>query len=170
MLPKLSKQLWNYILCILSARSLLCSLRIYISLHSLPILLKNQFFVFLCSMFFAFFVLNSMTSLQTFHVLLMFTWVQSTVSFCSHQRVFKRPTLGLKEFLTIESDLKMMKNVFYFMLRTLFVLEIFTFLCWIFGYVENRFDKKSMVSFNIYDVTDWIANNHNTHIKQHLKK
>ena len=43
-----------------------------------------------------------------------------------------------------------MKNAFYFMLKTL-VLAIYTFLSWLFGYVEKRFDDK------IYDVTDWIT-------------
>ena len=33
-----------------------------------------------------------------------------------------------------------MKNVFYFMLKALVVLEIFTFLSWLFGYVEKRLD------------------------------
>ena len=37
-----------------------------------------------------------------------------------------------------ESSLKIMKNVFCFMLKALFVLEIFTFLYRIFGYVEKR--------------------------------
>ena len=63
-----------------------------------------------------------------------------------------------------------MKNAFYFMLKVLFVLEILTFLSWLFGYVEKRVDKKAMVIFRIYDVTDWITNNCNTHIAQYFKK
>ena len=47
-----------------------------------------------------------------------------------------------------------MKNAFYFMLIALFVLKVFTFLSRLFGYVEKRFDKKAMVNFKIYDVTD----------------
>ena len=39
-----------------------------------------------------------------------------------------------------------------------FILEIFTFLCWLFGYVEKRFYKKAKINFRIYDVTDWTAN------------
>ena len=35
----------------------------------------------------------------------------------------------------IESPLKMMKNVFYFMLKALFVLKIFKFLSGLFGHV-----------------------------------
>ena len=34
----------------------------------------------------------------------------------------------------IESPLKMMKNVFYFILKALFVLKIFRFLSWLFGH------------------------------------
>ena len=41
---------------------------------------------------------------------------------------FKDPPTGLRQFLTIESSLKMMKNTVYFMLKALFVLEKFTFL------------------------------------------
>ena len=46
-----------------------------------------------------------------------------------------------------EIPLKVIKNAFYFMLKALFVLEIFTFLSWLFGYVEKRLDKKAMVNF-----------------------
>ena len=44
---------------------------------------------------------------------------------------------GLRQFLTTASPLKMMKNVFYFMLKVLFVLGTFKFLSWFFGYVEK---------------------------------
>ena len=63
-----------------------------------------------------------------------------------------------------------MKNAFYFMLKPLFVLEIFKFLFWCFGYVEKRLQKKAKVNFKIYDVTDWTTNNYNTDIVQYLKK
>ena len=53
------------------------------------------------------------------------------------------------------------------MLKALFFLEIFTFLYWIFGYIGKRVDK-AMVNFKIYDFTDWITNNYNTHITQYL--
>ena len=36
-----------------------------------------------------------------------------------------------------ERRLKMIKNTFYFMLKALFVLEIFTFLSLLIGYVEK---------------------------------
>ena len=64
----------------------------------------------------------------------------------------------------------MKKNIFYFMFKALFVLEIFTFLSWLFGYKEKRLDKKVKVNSKVYDVTDWTANNYNTDIAQYLKK
>ena len=39
------------------------------------------------------------------------------------------------------------------MLKTLFVLEMFKFLSWLFGYVEKRFDKQAKVNIKIYGVT-----------------
>ena len=60
----------------------------------------------------------------------------------------------------------MMKSAFYFMLKAHWVLEIFIFLSWLFGYLEEPFDGNVMVNFKIYDVTDWKTNNYNTHITQ----
>ena len=56
------------------------------------------------------------------------------------------------------------------MLKPLLVLDIFTFLSWIFGYVENRSDKKAKVNFKLCEDAGWTTNNHNTHITQYLKK
>ena len=64
-----------------------------------------------------------------------------------------------------ERPLKIMKNVFYFMLKAPFVLEIFTFLSFLYSFVGKRLDK---VNFKIYDVTDCIANN-KTYIAQYLR-
>ena len=47
-----------------------------------------------------------------------------------------------------------MEKAFYFTLKVLFVLEIFTLLDFLY-YVEKRLDKKAIVNFEIYDVTDW---------------
>ena len=70
-----------------------------------------------------------------------------------------------------ESPLKMMKNAICFISEALFVLEVFTFLFRIFGYLEKRLDKKDIVNFKIYDFTDWTTNNCNTSvITQYLKK
>ena len=51
--------------------------------------------------------------------------------------VLKGPLSGLRQFLTTERLLKMMKNAFYFILKALFVLEIFKFLSSLFGHVEK---------------------------------
>ena len=59
----------------------------------------------------------------------------------------------------------MMKNGFYFMLKALFLLEIFTFLRQRFGSVE-----KPMINLRICDVADSTKNNQNTHAGQYLKK
>ena len=70
---------------------------------------------------------------------------------------------------TIEDPLKIM-IFFYFMLRALFVLKIFIFFSWLFAYLEIWLDKKAMVNFKIYYITDWTKNNYNLHITQYLKK
>ena len=46
-----------------------------------------------------------------------------------------------------ESPLKMMKNTICFISEALFVLEVFTFLFRIFGYLEKRLDKKDISKF-----------------------
>ena len=51
----------------------------------------------------------------------------------------------------------MMKNAFYFILKTLFAFKIFKFLSLLFGHVAKRLDKKD---FEFYDVTAWLANSH----------
>ena len=58
--------------------------------------------------------------------------------------------MGLRQFLTIENPLKMMKNAFYFILRALFVLEIVL----TFFYLEKRLDKKAMINFKTHYITD----------------
>ena len=47
------------------------------------------------------------------------------------------------------------------MLKALFVFKIFSFLFGLFGFIENRLDKKTKVNSKIYGVTDWKANNCN---------
>ena len=61
-------------------------------------------------------------------------------------------------------------KTFYFLLKHLFVLEIFTFLSLLFDYAEKRLDEKAMVNIKIFDVTDWATNNYNTYITQNIKK
>ena len=45
------------------------------------------------------------------------------------------------------------EKCFLFHVKVSFLIEIFTFLCWLFGYVEKRLDKKAMVNFKICEVT-----------------
>ena len=63
-----------------------------------------------------------------------------------------------------------MRNAFYFMLKARSVLEIFTFLSRLYGYVEKQLDKQAKVIFKIYDVTDRTTNNYNIYIPQYLQK
>ena len=97
------------------------------------------------------------------------SWLQVIVVSTSSP-IFKGSLLGLRQFLAIENHLKMMKNTFYFMLKSLFVLEIFAFLPNLFGYVEKRLDIKAMINLKMHDVTDWTTSNYNTHITKYLKK
>ena len=50
------------------------------------------------------------------------------------------------------------------MLKAYLILEIFTFLSRLFGYVEKRLDIKAKVSFKIYDFTEWTKDNYYTHM------
>ena len=66
--------------------------------------------------------------------------------------IIKGLLLGLRQFLANESSLKMMRNAFYFMLKALFVLKIFTILSWHSGYVEKRRNKKLWLISKFYKV------------------
>ena len=66
--------------------------------------------------------------------------------------------------------LNMIENAFYFMLKALFVLKIFTFCPDFFGHAEKRPDKNAKVNFKLNDVTYWETNNYNTHVADYLKK
>ena len=59
----------------------------------------------------------------------------------------------------------MMKDAFNFT-KALFVLKIFQFLSWLFGYLENRLDE---VNFKTYEAT-WKTNTYNANIAQYFKK
>ena len=48
-------------------------------------------------------------------------------SHCKILNYVKSALSGLRQFLAIESPLKMMKNAFYFALKALFVLKMFNF-------------------------------------------
>ena len=49
-------------------------------------------------------------------------------------------------FASIKNPLKMKKNVFYFLLKSLFVLKIFKFLSWLFWLCKKWLDEKTKVS------------------------
>ena len=70
--------------------------------------------------------------------------------------------LPLVAAFAVLKGLKMKENIFHFMLNACFVLEIYMFLSWVFGYVEKRLHKKVMVNSNIYDITNWATNTHIT--------
>ena len=61
--------------------------------------------------------------------------------------MFKVALSGLRKFLITENPLKIMKNVFYFISKALFVLKIFKFLSSLFGHVSQRLDQKDKVNF-----------------------
>ena len=48
-----------------------------------------------------------------------------------------------------------MINAFYFMLKVLFVLKMFTILSCLHGYADKPLNRKVKFNFKIYDVTDW---------------
>ena len=75
--------------------------------------------------------------------------------YAAHKMKFsiKGALAGLKHFLATESPFKMMKNTFYFNLKSVFVLKIFNFLSGLFGRKEKRFDSKDKVHFKIDDMT-----------------
>ena len=69
--------------------------------------------------------------------------------------MFKGALSGLRQFLTTENPLKMMKNAFYFTSKALFVLKIFVFVfvltCWsciemIWSYKKIRLISNFMTS------------------------
>ena len=63
-----------------------------------------------------------------------------------------------------------MNNAFYFKLKDLSDLKISSFMSWRFGYVGKQLDKKAMVNFKIFGITERTTKNCNTHIAQYLKK
>ena len=71
---------------------------------------------------------------------------------------------GLRQFLATESPLKMVKNTFYFTLKCLFILKIFTLLRCFFDHALKRLDLKDKVNFKFYEVTVWLINYFNKHI------
>ena len=59
---------------------------------------------------------------------------------------FKGRLSGLRQFLATENHLKLMKNVFYFTLTSLFILKISEFLSWRFGQVWKAMQAMILVT------------------------
>ena len=66
------------------------------------------------------------------------------------------------------SPSKMMENAFCFILKALFVLEIFKFLPQLFGHVEKTAWLERKVNFENDNVIALITKNYDTRIAQHL--
>ena len=91
---------------------------------------------------------------------------------CSYWKSLKSDSHHPKTLLYLLqlNPFKNIKNAFYFILKTLLVLETFKFLCWFFGLVKERLDYKDKADFKNYDVTVWSINNYITHKGQYLTK
>ena len=65
---------------------------------------------------------------ETFNDIVTFIYWLKNISSRSVSLIFKSTLLGLKQFLAAESPSKMIKNVFYFILKALLVYKVFKFL------------------------------------------
>ena len=52
--------------------------------------------------------------------------------------MLKAHSLVWDKILATENPLKLMKNAFYFILKTLLIRKVFNFLFWVFGHIEKR--------------------------------
>ena len=59
----------------------------------------------------------------------------------------RKTTLTFRKSCFNESPSKMMKNAFYFILKSFFILKIFNFLSWLFGHVEKPAWLKGYLKF-----------------------
>ena len=70
----------------------------------------------------------------------------------------KKVLLGLRRFLAIEIPLKIIKRLFV------------SILSWFFSHIGKQLNKKTKVSFKIYDITNWETNKYNNYISTcHMK-
>ena len=85
-------------------------------------------------------------------------------------KCIKGPLSSLRQFMITESPSKLMKSVFLFVLKPLFVFEIF--LSWFFGYIEKQLDNRAKLSFKISQMklNNMITNKLITQIGQYRKK
>ena len=82
--------------------------------------------------------------------------------------IVKGAVSGLRQFLATECPRKLMKTAFYFILKALFVLNIFKSLPWLFGQVEISVWLERKLIF--YDVINLLTNNCNIYIAQYITK
>ena len=76
-------------------------------------------------------------------ILVFFLSLTNLIFADSHLKIHpavKGTLSGLRQFLAIESVLKMMKSDFYFTSKVFFVLKIFKFLSWVFGHAKKQLD------------------------------
>ena len=69
-----------------------------------------------------------------------------------------------------KNTLKMMKNVFYFMLSLFSFSRCLNFCCDFLVMQKKLFDQRDKVNITDYDITTWIINNQNTRIVHYLTK
>ena len=80
-------------------------------------------------------------SLQNYILVDKFVTIELFLCLLKNFSWYKSALSGLRQYvLATESSLKMMKNVFYFTLKALFVLKIFKFVFWLFGHEEKQLD------------------------------
>ena len=72
----------------------------------------------------------------------------------SEQYGFRAALSDLRQFLAIETPLRMMKNAFYFTLKSLFVLKIFKFLSWLLVIYKNGLIRKISLIVKIFNLVN----------------
>ena len=72
--------------------------------------------------------------------LLKFFWNYTKVLFYLIANTDKRAASGVRQFVTTEHPLKIMKNYFYFTLKALFVFKIFELLSWLLCLMGKQLD------------------------------
>ena len=90
----------------------------------------------------------------------------NTMHKISSKKVYKRRTLKSGTIFGSWKPFKNDEKWFLFHLKSSFLSQDIQFFVLTFGYVEKQFDQKDRVNFKIYDVTNWLTKNCNTHTGQ----
>ena len=77
---------------------------------------------------------------------------------------------GLRQFLAPEGPLKMIKNAFFFHVKSSICSQDIEVFAVTFGHAAKLLHKKDQVIFKLYDVTACLTNNYNIQIAQYLEK